>query len=86
LALSAFYIKGKIIWAIAIPMAASNALGGWIGKLAINKEVLSIFLFGRSCGDFNPFCIRCLLKISNFANGSVASEFLVKSELIMIVI
>jgi uncharacterized membrane protein YfcA len=47
LALSAFYIKGKIIWAIAIPMAASNALGGWIGaKLAINKEiVLSEFFF-----------------------------------------
>jgi uncharacterized membrane protein YfcA len=38
LALSAFYIKGKIIWAIAIPMAASNA-GGWIGaKLAIKKK------------------------------------------------
>ncbi|MEM0577437.1 sulfite exporter TauE/SafE family protein [Flavobacterium polysaccharolyticum] len=33
-----FILKGKIIWAIAIPMAASNALGGWLGaKLAINK-------------------------------------------------
>ncbi|MBX9888797.1 MAG: TSUP family transporter [Flavobacteriaceae bacterium] len=33
-----FVIKGKIIWAIAIPMAASNAFGGWLGaKLAINK-------------------------------------------------
>lgn len=33
-----FMIKGKIIWAIAIPMAVSNALGGWLGaKLAINK-------------------------------------------------
>lgn len=33
-----FMIKGKIIWAIALPMAASNALGGWIGaKLAISK-------------------------------------------------
>lgn len=33
-----FVLKGKIIWAIAIPMAFSNALGGWIGaKLAINK-------------------------------------------------
>ena len=33
-----FMLKGKIIWAIAIPMAASNALGGWLGaKLAINK-------------------------------------------------
>jgi uncharacterized membrane protein YfcA len=33
-----FLLKGKIIWAIALPMAASNALGGWLGaKLAINK-------------------------------------------------
>ena len=33
-----FMLKGKIIWAIALPMAASNALGGWLGaKLAINK-------------------------------------------------
>ena len=33
-----FALKGKIIWAIALPMAASNALGGWIGaKVAISK-------------------------------------------------
>jgi uncharacterized protein len=33
-----FVIKGKIIWAIAIPMAICNALGGWIGaKVAIKK-------------------------------------------------
>lgn len=33
-----FMLKGEIIWAIALPMAASNALGGWMGaKLAINK-------------------------------------------------
>jgi len=33
-----FMLKGKIIWAIALPTAASNALGGWLGaKLAINK-------------------------------------------------
>jgi uncharacterized membrane protein YfcA len=33
-----FFIKGKIIWAIAIPMAFSNALGGFLGaKLAISK-------------------------------------------------
>jgi hypothetical protein len=33
-----FMIKGKIIWAIALPMAASNAFGGWLGaKLAITK-------------------------------------------------
>lgn len=33
-----FILKGKIIWAIAIPMAICNAFGGWIGaKLAIKK-------------------------------------------------
>ncbi|TRX37490.1 sulfite exporter TauE/SafE family protein [Flavobacterium restrictum] len=33
-----FFLKGKIIWSIAIPMAFSNAFGGWIGaKLAIHK-------------------------------------------------
>jgi len=33
-----FALKGKIIWAIALPMAACNALGGWLGaKLAISK-------------------------------------------------
>jgi hypothetical protein len=33
-----FILKGKIIWAIAIPMAVCNALGGFIGaKLAIKK-------------------------------------------------
>lgn len=33
-----FVLKGKIIWAIAIPMAICNALGGWLGaKIAIKK-------------------------------------------------
>jgi uncharacterized membrane protein YfcA len=33
-----FMLKGKIIWAIALPMAASNAFGGWLGaKLAITR-------------------------------------------------
>ena len=33
-----FALKGKILWAIALPMAASNACGGWLGaKLAISK-------------------------------------------------
>ena len=33
-----FILKGKIIWAIALPMAVCNAFGGWIGaKLAIKK-------------------------------------------------
>ncbi len=33
-----FLIKGKIIWAIALPMAASNAVGGMLGaKMALKK-------------------------------------------------
>ncbi|MCF6128160.1 TSUP family transporter [Flavobacterium sp. AS60] len=33
-----FVLKGKIIWAFALPMAICNAIGGWIGaKLAIKK-------------------------------------------------
>ena len=33
-----FLLKGKIIWAIALPMACANALGGFAGaKLAIAK-------------------------------------------------
>ena len=41
-----FILKGKIIWAIAIPMAVCNAIGGWTGaKLAIKKgnEFIRIF-------------------------------------------
>jgi uncharacterized membrane protein YfcA len=41
-----FLLKGKIIWAIALPMAASNATGGWIGaKLAINRGNTFIRIF-----------------------------------------
>jgi len=44
-----FVLKGKIIWAIAIPMAFCNALGGFIGaKLAIKKGntfIRKFFLF-----------------------------------------
>ena len=33
-----FILKGKIIWAIAIPMAFCNAFGGWLGaKTALKK-------------------------------------------------
>ncbi|WP_445452702.1 sulfite exporter TauE/SafE family protein [Flavobacterium sp. 25HG05S-40] len=33
-----FVFKGKIIWAIAIPMAICNAFGGWVGaKIALKK-------------------------------------------------
>ena len=41
-----FVIKGKIIWAIAIPMAFLNALGGWAGaKLALKKGNSFIRIF-----------------------------------------
>ena len=41
-----FVLKGKIIWAIAIPMALCNAAGGFIGaKLAINKGNKFIRIF-----------------------------------------
>lgn len=41
-----FIIKGKIIWAIAIPMAVCNALGGFLGsKLAIKKGNAFIRVF-----------------------------------------
>lgn len=41
-----FLLKGKIIWAIAIPMAFSNAFGGWLGaKLAISKGNKFIRIF-----------------------------------------
>ena len=41
-----FILKGKIIWAIAIPMAICNAIGGWVGaKLAIKKGNAFIRVF-----------------------------------------
>ncbi len=44
-----FILKGKIIWSVALPMAASNALGGFVGaKLAMAKGngfVRYFFLF-----------------------------------------
>jgi uncharacterized membrane protein YfcA len=41
-----FFLKGKIIWAVVLPMAVSNALGGWIGaKLAINQGNSFIRIF-----------------------------------------
>ena len=36
--LTLFIAKGKILWAMALPMAVCNGLGGWIGaRLAIKK-------------------------------------------------
>jgi uncharacterized protein len=41
-----FMISGKIIYTIALPMAACNALGGWLGaKLAIGKGNAFIRIF-----------------------------------------
>jgi uncharacterized membrane protein YfcA len=41
-----FLLKGKIIWAIAIPMAFCNAAGGWLGaKTAINRGNRFIRIF-----------------------------------------
>lgn len=41
-----FILKGKVLWAIAIPMAISNAIGGLLGaKLAINRGNKFIRIF-----------------------------------------
>lgn len=41
-----FMLKGKILWAIALPMAVSNSFGGWLGaKLAIHKGNTFIRIF-----------------------------------------
>lgn len=41
-----FFVKGKIIWSIALPMAAANMLGGYLGaRLAIAKGNRFIRLF-----------------------------------------
>ena len=48
-----FIAKGKIVWIIALPMAACNALGGWLGaKTAIKKGnsfIRILFLIVVSC-------------------------------------
>lgn len=53
-----FILKGQIIWAVALPMAASNALGGWLGaKLAISKgnDFIRIFFLIVICGTILRF-------------------------------
>ncbi|HSD05707.1 sulfite exporter TauE/SafE family protein [Flavobacterium sp.] len=60
-----FMFKGKIIWAIALPMAASNAAGGWIGaKLAINKgnNFIRIFFLIVVIGTLIRFAYDVLLR------------------------
>lgn len=60
-----FVLKGKIIWAIAIPMAFCNAFGGWVGaKLAIKKgnEFIRIFFLIVVIGTLLRFGYDIFLK------------------------
>jgi hypothetical protein len=60
-----FLIKGSIIWSIALPMAASNALGGIIGaKLAINKgnQFIRIFFLIVVIGTLIRFAYDVFVK------------------------
>lgn len=54
-----FILKGSIIWSIALPMAAANALGGFAGaKLAIAKgnKFIRIFFLVVVVGILMRFC------------------------------
>ena len=54
-----FLVKGKIIWLIALPMAASNALGGFLGaRLAIAKgnRFIRVFFLLIIVGILLRFC------------------------------
>ena len=60
-----FVLKGKIIWAIAIPMAVCNAFGSFIGaKLAIKKgnEFIRIFFLIVIIGTLLRFGYDIFLK------------------------
>lgn len=60
-----FLFKGKIIWLIALPMAASNALGGAIGaRLAITKgnKFIRIFFLLIVVGTLLRFAYDVFLK------------------------
>jgi uncharacterized membrane protein YfcA len=52
-----YLLKGKIIWAIALPMAASNAFGGWLGaNWPLRKETaLSEYFSGSCCATLARF-------------------------------
>jgi uncharacterized membrane protein YfcA len=61
-----FVLKGKIIWAIALPMAICNAVGGWTGaKLAIKKGngFIRIFFLIVVIGTLLRFCYDVFFKI-----------------------
>ncbi|RYY40689.1 MAG: sulfite exporter TauE/SafE family protein [Chitinophagaceae bacterium] len=54
-----FLLKGKILWMFALPMAASNALGGYLGaKLAIARgnRFIRIFFLIVVAGTLLRFC------------------------------
>lgn len=60
-----FLIKGKIIWLIALPMAAANALGGFMGaKLAIARgnRFIRIFFLVIIVGILIRFCWDVFVK------------------------
>jgi uncharacterized membrane protein YfcA len=60
-----FMLKGSIIWSIALPMAASNALGGMIGaRLAIKKgnQFIRIFFLIVIIGTLIRFAFDVFLK------------------------
>ncbi|HET7896172.1 MAG TPA: TSUP family transporter [Flavisolibacter sp.] len=60
-----FLLKGKIIWLVALPMAASNALGGFAGaKLAIAKgnRFIRIFFLVIVVGILIRFCWDVFVK------------------------
>lgn len=60
-----FILKGKIIWAVALPMALCNGFGGFIGaKLAINKgnKFIRIFFLIIVVGTLIRFGYDIILK------------------------
>jgi uncharacterized membrane protein YfcA len=61
-----FVIKGKILWAVAIPMALCNAAGGFTGaKLAINKgnKFIRIFFLIIVVGTLMRFAYDVFFKM-----------------------
>lgn len=60
-----FLLKGKIIWLIALPMAASNAVGGFLGaRLAIAKgnRFIRLFFLVIIVGILIRFCWDVFIK------------------------
>jgi uncharacterized membrane protein YfcA len=60
-----FLVQGKIIWLIALPMAAANSLGGFIGaKLAISKgnRFIRVFFLIIIVGILLRFCWDVFVK------------------------